>query len=268
MSKKLNNPPLIYVLIQVNISPIVSIAKFIPNLQETIRKDFPDIQEINVQVFNLLSGHAKTIEEKKRWHFRDKAKTTGIFIDLNNIFIHTSNYSTFDQIMEKYNKALSQFNNILDISLWNKLGIRYINLISNPKDEIQDKLQGFSLPFKGLIEEQFITKTETLQKTQLGMIRIKASTFNDQENISIIERYIPPDLLDTANMLDFVQFTDKVSETFNKKFTILDIDHFTIDSPSENFNCNEIITKLYSMHDVMDTAFKQAVTQQALEKWG
>ena len=56
MGKKLSNLPLTYVVAQVKISPVDSIEKFVPTLQEEIRQDFPIKDNIVIQNIQIPTG--------------------------------------------------------------------------------------------------------------------------------------------------------------------------------------------------------------------
>lgn len=263
MGKKLKSPPLIYVLTQVSIGSILSIAKSIPDLQDQIRKDFPDSKMLTIQSLNF-SPDAPQVSTVEQWYFADRDRTTGLIVDANNIFIHTIKYTTFEEILEKYINFLDKFNKTVDGFSYSKLGVRYVNCIANPENNVHEKFLGFNLSGRGDIEDQYIAKTETFQKTRFGSVRVRASTFNDQDNNYTINTCMPPDLIETVNKLDFDKNFDKL---FDNKFTVLDIDHYTSNGNLNDFAAIDIKDKLIELHNVIETVFLTAVTENAIKQW-
>lgn len=267
MDRKLSKPPLTYVLAQIKISQILDIEKFIPQLQEAIRKDFPRFDKFEIQSFEIK----KNIDKEKfdvrqntqtQWHFTDKTSTVGILVDNNSIMIHTSKYNSYNDLNETLQSILEKFHNILSISLYTRLGLRYINLIqSNVTEYIRAN-------FNDLIinNNSYITKIDTAQNTDNGILKVQA-TFSSDDNMlktnnPLTNIYLPFDLQQSANYLSF-EHHKKNSSTI--EYLMLDIDHFS--EKEGDFDLSSILMQLEKLHEGIETAFYNAVTETALIDW-
>ena len=270
MSMQLKNSPLTYVLVQVKISQILEVENYIPKLQEMIRKDFPLFKKINIQKIEIKQNVEKPeISTFNQWHFTDKNSTTGILIDAASIIFHTTMHSSFETLIDKFKKILSDFNKQLGITLYTRLGVRYVNCINSPIEKIIKKeLQGFSIDNKNFFKGTYLTKTETTQITMDGAIKIQAIHVNDKnfianlKNIEDSDVFISPDLKQVASYLSFDHHENKKP---SKDYLILDIDNFS--EQKNDFKVDDILKNLEKLHEGIDIAFKNAVTDVALKEW-
>lgn len=197
----------------------------------------------------------------EQWYFADKKQTTGLIVDANNFFIHSTNYNVFEEMLENYIHVLDKFNQTVNGFSYNKLGLRYVHFIEDSDKNIHPEFLGFNLSSCRGIEKQYISKAETFQKTCFGAARVRASTFNDEDNEYTFSKCMPPDLIETVNKL---KFSDK---SFVGKWTVLDIDHYTTSSELEDFNDIKIKEKFHKLHDVITIVFQTAITDDAIRAW-
>jgi len=248
---------------QVNIGPIMSMDKYIPELQEQIRKDFPDSKKLTVQALSF-APNTPQIKPVEKWFFTDKQQTTGIIIDESNFFIHTTNYLTFEDLITKFMDALNKFNLVVGGFTYSRLGLRYVNFINDSDSNVNEKFLGFNLSDKNDIDDLYISNSETFQKTKTGAVRVRASTFNDKNEYNNIHSCMPPDLIEVTKRL---LVPKDVERLFDSKFTILDIDHYTTTDKLDDFSDINILDKFTSLHYVIDVIFKSAVTNAAIKEW-
>lgn len=262
MHPKLSKPPVTYVLAQVKFSNIENIESRIPELQEKIRGSFPHYQKVNIQTIQLIAGRQADLAALTQWHFMDKEKQTGIILDNQTITIHTSHHEQFQSLMDDFEKVATRFHEILNFSLFTRLGLRYINLIEDGLTNIDKGLQGFQLTGNGLEKNQFLTKTETTtQCSQADFIKVQATRIADKKVIAGIQNvFVPPDLADIAKLLSFKHYKEPEQE-----FLILDIDHFN--NGQSDFDVKEIVQRLHELHELVYKAFCQAVGQKNLANW-
>ncbi len=261
MGKKLTNSPLIYVIMQVSIGSIMTMAKYIPELQDLIRKDFPESKRRTAQTFSFTPNQPQ-IKPIEQWSFSDKEQTTGIIIDENNFFIHTTNYLTFEDLLTTFTDVLDKFNQVVNGFTYSNMGLRYVNFIMDSDSNVSKNFLGFNLSGQKDIEDVYISKSETFQKTKAGAVRVRASTFYDKSEYPI-NSYMPPDLMTANNLLLFKE-VEKSSDT---KFTVLDIDHCATPDRLDDFSDIAIASKFRTLHDVIEAIFRSAVTNTAIKEW-
>jgi uncharacterized protein (TIGR04255 family) len=264
MHKKLSKPPLTYVLAQVKISAIENIKQYIPKLQDSIRKKFPIFDRIeiqNVEIKPSSKSYTPYTYSTRQWNFKDKKSLTGIVLDSGTINIHTSKYEGFDEFMKQVEYVLAEFNKRLDIDLFTRIGLRYINIIdSNIDKNIQKNLLGFQSETHG---DQFLSKTETIQKTGNVYIKLRATHTGSNKIISNIDnKLVPPDLAANAGNLLFEHY-----KMPKDRYVMLDIDSFNDDLEPADFDVESIKTKIYKLHNNIYEVFSKAITSNAKKEW-
>ncbi|MFN7096781.1 MAG: TIGR04255 family protein [Gammaproteobacteria bacterium] len=265
MHQKLATSPITYVLAQVIFTNIESISDYIPRLQDKIRELFPHFQTMNSQIIPLINGQQVMPSSNIQWHFIDKNKHTGIILDGRSITIHTSLYSNFEMLLDKFCQILKWGNEILKFGLITRTGLRYINFIANDLDKIEQHILGFKLNVDEdkdtLVPDKFLTKTETVQLSHCGVIKIQATHISDKASIAEIRNtFITPELIDGASMLSFEHYKEP-----EKDFLLLDIDHFN-DHQFE-FDVEKIRNNFKQLQEVIYQVFCRAVGNNILAYW-
>lgn len=264
MHKKLKNPPLTYVLAQVKMSAIENLVKYIPELQDSIRKEFPIYNKVEIQSVEIRQGHdpKANITKTVQWHFKDKKALMGIILDSNTINVHTSKYEGFNTFIEQIEHILATFNQQLDIDLSTKIGLRYVNVIrSDVENFLRKELLGFHLEDS---ENNFLSKAETHQQINDEYIKIKTTYIG---NSKIIEpnrnRLVPNDLAESVRGLSFEHHKKP-----DNKYAFLDIDG-SCGNPSKptDFKLQNIKAVLTKLHNNIYEAFSGAITDKAMKGW-
>ena len=254
---RLRESPLVYVLAQVVISPVMLMQGYIPKIQEDLRRNgFPRFQENQIQEITLIQPQQLQTRTSTRWIFLSADGQEAIVVSNGFIVLETSNYDTFDRFLEKLQLATEVIDSAVNLGLVERLGLRYIDLI-HPKDNetFSDYLNPGLL---GLPEERHgIRRTthlvESRDQTEIGgqlIVRLLQSSRG---------KFLPPDL-------------EAPHLTFNKKpppdavTSTLDIDHFK--DLQEEFASAKLSEVMWQLHGFTKQTFETAVTEQALEKWG
>lgn len=263
MTMVLTNSPLIYVLGQVRISPIFQIEKYIGDIQENLRAELPE-SHINKAKVITFDGKEATHETIKQWHFSNIDKTYGIMVQRDSIIIHTTHYDSFAIFSEQLNSAILKIDEILEIGAYNRIGIRYINLITTKIDEyVNNQLLGFHPTFNFNLSKEFFNKTDHVTNTKYGTLKLQSiyTYLNEIADEDVKHSLLPPDLLPAANLLN-----PKVREKIDEKLLLLDIDHYT-KSEIRKFNSDEIKGQLLKLNSCIFDAFKASVSKKAIKAW-
>jgi uncharacterized protein (TIGR04255 family) len=253
---KLLRSPLIFVLAQVKIAPVLAIEEKIPALQESLRKSgYPrlTIRQIQLPILTM-DGQMKLAEPNRQWEFTNKENTASITVDSEGITHQVTRYDVFESFMRSMEEALSMFAEHVAPGLMSRVGLRYVDLVvpaagKEIQDYFSESLRGFQIHSAAQRDAFF---TESISSTG------PASKF--------IHRYVeasrgfgfPPDLLPIS--LKFKQ--DRLLQS---PFGLLDMDHYTI--LDEDFSIQTALSHFFTLHEHQTKAFRASITDAALEEW-
>lgn len=246
--------PLVFVLAQVRISPVLKMSDYLPAIQEKLRlMGFPRFQALHQEEI-ILGPQQRMARTTVRWLFSDKDGIGSVMLAPDFVIYQVAAYVSFDAFSKTLADILRVISEETKVSLSERLGLRYINLLKPEGTErFEDYLQAGLL---GLAAEKIASKKvqfifEERGTTDLGTLVIRLFR-NDNGKI------LPPDIEPFDMKL---RATGKEGESV----AILDIDHF---SPiRRDFVVETLIDELWKLHDFTDGAFRAAVTTKALDKW-
>jgi uncharacterized protein (TIGR04255 family) len=137
MSEKLSFSPLIYALIQVVFNPLLHLASSVPDMQEQMRQaGYPDFALRQAPNIILPSQNSpQAIEMQQQWTFADILKHNGYVLSPNVLVFHTTGYQTFALFLESAMKGIDIVGKIVPIDYIERIGIRYINVVSPQAEE-------------------------------------------------------------------------------------------------------------------------------------
>lgn len=253
---KLLRSPLIFVLAQVKISPVVAIEEKIPSLQESLRKrGYPRfaVRELR-PAMQGPDGQIQQMPAQKQWEFIDKESYSSVLVDSDGISYQVTKYDSFETFMSAMREALCVFSQHVEPDLIQRVGLRYVDLVvpSEGKDiraYFNDSLRGFKIHSDENREAFF---SESVCQTG--------------QTSKFIHRYVeashglgfPPDLLPTN--LHFNR-----DPRMKSSFGLLDMDHYI--ALDENFEIQSAINHFFNLHDHQTKAFEASVTTDAIEEW-
>ncbi len=250
----LRHAPLIYVVAQVRFSAIVAIEKYVPEIQEKLRhKGFPRFLKGQVHEIALQLDGAPKFSATDRFEFQDKDASLGIVLQSNSVAVHTNRYSNYETFEEHIKTALMAVNRVLGISLAERVGLRYVNLIRLKSNEawreyLHEGLLGLDPASVGV--ESWISNSQFLGMTAVGQLAVRCSRSGQP---------FPPDLLSSSLAYSLELAKEEI-------VTTLDFDHFI--EQSTEFKVSKAISTLEQLHESLDKVFMAAVTSDALAKWG
>jgi uncharacterized protein (TIGR04255 family) len=194
------------------------------------------------------------VSKINRWEFANKESDTGFIIQADSFVYHTTNYSGFKEFIEEFEFALSQVNDAVEISLVERIGLRYIDAVEPNKGDALDSyivegLAGF--PLRELGVNMLISHTEAVAQTSLGTLLLKATIKND-------DRVLPPDLSP-------VGLTVRRSVSADTPTAIFDFDHYC--EKSIEFSVEEVVKRMSKLHAITSNAFWTTVTEHAIQQW-
>jgi len=254
---KLKKSPLAMVLAQVKFAPVLQIQKYIPELQEILRKrGYPHFLEEQVQEFVFAVGNTNPpVQNNSRWIFGSSDWRDTVVLSQDFVVIETSSYDKFETFSSEFSKILKLVKDTVSLTRSERIGLRYVNLIRSeqPNDFqtfLRQELRGLGEgDIKGASGMQVSCISHAL--TPHGRLMIRAVHIDDGS-------HIPPELASTK-----LKFAYK--PTKGEQVSILDIDHNG--EFAGDFEVDDIISKLGELHNFSDSAFIASVTPEALNAW-
>ncbi len=123
------------VLCQIRVSPIFKIASDLPSeFQEAIRRDYPHVQT-RPSVEIKLGEEVLITPEKlgKAWRFLSDNEDWTVTLDARFLALETRKYTNFDDFLTRLRKVHDHYVNIYKPSRAERVGLRYVNVISPPE---------------------------------------------------------------------------------------------------------------------------------------
>ncbi len=253
---KLEKQPLRVVLAEFRFSQVLQINKFIPKLQETLRKTYPIPEKRKEQAVQVQLGGIQ-VQSMDRWAFVSANKKSAVDISQDRLVFFTAEYQRFDGFSDKCKQAIEALEAIVEPSLIHRIGLRYCDMdeIENGQkiSDIVDSNFSFPGSINGLGVPQF-ARNEISLSTDSGLLSIR--TLYGNNNLVCM-----PDM---QNLPIIIESTDITSERI-----ILDFDH--IWEPKEvsvKFEASKVLEELDKLHEISREAFWKITTDFARnDKW-
>jgi uncharacterized protein (TIGR04255 family) len=251
----LEHTPLVFVVLQVVIAPVLSLKKYIPDLQERFRRNgFPRYREGFISTLSFTDDLSPSVSQSPRFEFYDRDFRTGVLVHPNSLTVQTNKYDSFERFQEIVAMAVGVFRESVEVSLAERVGLRYVDWIraesgQSPDTLLNPGLHGLTLSEVGSarVLRNFLMNFTT----NLGTLLIK---LYDQPG-----KLVPMDSQPTALVYENQPKPEEV-------VTLLDLDHFA--QQSFDFGQDEVNDLAWKLHDPLDLAFREAVTPEARKIWG
>lgn len=251
---RLARSPLVLVLAQVRILPVLKMEEFLPSLQESLRhRGLPKFSESVSQ--GIVFGPDIKTRTERRWLFSSRDGKETAVVGESFVSLMTSRYEVFEAFVERLRLLLEVVHGAAQPSGTERLGLRYVDLIRPAADESLDQyLVGglLGLPAESLGARRQTFRFESLAATPIGQLRVGLWQASDGA-------VLPPDLPPGDVRLD-------VEVAAGETVTLLDIDSFA--AQEQDFEPARLCDGMWGLHEFADRAFRAAVTPLALERWG
>lgn len=260
LPKKLTRAPLVYVLAQIRFSSILTMAKYIPELQDELRHaGYPRFTKRQMRLVRLNLGAPvqeapEIYPEATQWGFSNKDESSGYLIAADSFVFHTAQYHTHELFFRDLETGLRLVHKFATIGLVERTGLRYVDVVEPMNGDSLEQylasgLAGF--PLGGVGTELNSVMTETLSNTKYGRMRMRC--VQNRDGMLLPLDLQPPGLA--------------ISRTINPgtMTALLDFDHFS--EQSGDFSVEGVVERLQHLHDVAREAFRIAVTDHAVARW-
>jgi len=248
----------VHVLAQVRFSPVFSIDKAVPTIQESLKPlGFVRAAKRSIQHITIQEAKPPQVEAVERWEFLDAKKTVAVLLTRDFVALQTNRYSTFEQFSDQLGRIVEVVKRIAGVEFAERLGLRYVDLVrpgdkETASDYLVCGLTGY--PFRNVEEIEPSTISFSSQSTAVttaGVLSVRCH--------QAVGQILPADLVPLA--LDY-SWTVPPSETV----TILDFDHYS--EKTRPFEVAALVETMWQLHDLIGIVFQNAVTDLALQRWG
>lgn len=260
--RRLARAPLVYVLTQVKFSSILGMEGFIPKIQERLRDRYPRFRHNVIQAVNINVAPSRTdqmaapVISVAQWEFANKANNTGFLLQTDSVVFHTTTYSLFEEFIAEFQQGLEAICAELRISLLERIGLRYVDLIVPEADEdptmyVSPGLSGF--PTSSIDVQQVQHYCQTVANTEYGKLVMRyAQDKNGQA--------LPPDLAGHDLVASHPDLEGKLKAR-------IDTDHYCV-YPGVDFSVADVVQRLQQLHGPISRAFWSTITAHAEKTWG
>jgi uncharacterized protein (TIGR04255 family) len=251
----------VYVIAQVRISPVESIRKNIPEIQDEFRhKGFPRFLESEIPNLRIRPNSAPEFTASPAFEFQDRTRQAGIVVGKDFVSVHLSRYTGFEELCSFLSLALGTVSTAVEPALVERVGLRYINLIRPaPEEQLSDYVHCglLGLDTAGFAARNSRMVVQMLSTTDHGTLAIRFLQRDDGV-------LLPPDIHPSLS------YPDPAPELRpGEVISLLDFDHFkSYEDRSAEFSLESQLELFWRLHNNIDLAFLASVTPHAMKVWG
>lgn len=263
MGKKMRNAPVYFTIVQVRFNAILALDKFVPAIQDSLRKEYPVFQKIVQTQLNLNVPEQQgsqidvPAERRLQYSFGNMERNSAFLLDDHSLSFQTTEYDVFSQFLDQFMVALQTVNEqVGGLSYTDRIGLRYLDHVRPLDNEkISQYIHGSML---GMIERSDGRIIHSFYETlvQHQVIKIMTRVVVQAGGLAF-----PPDL-QPASL--------KINERFIKNrtglFATIDTDGYTEEGGSP-FSLERVKDQLNAVHDKIIEAFRATVTDHAVSVW-
>jgi uncharacterized protein (TIGR04255 family) len=261
--KKLSNAPVFFVIAQIKFGTLTEIEGSISKIQKFFKKaGFPDYRKEFVhQMAITVSGEAgasqpsPTTSVTPRFVFGSFDKSTEFCLENNSLTLLTAKYEDSVSFFDTFKKGLTEFNDILNIEFYERIGLRYLNaIVPQNEEDIHLYLANEIIGISGKLNSNQIHYTYCETLSVKGDNQLVSRSIIRSGKIGM-----PQDMAIWNNRID------KKISNYIGEHAIIDTDAYC--EQRELFNVDKIIGKLDTLHNEIWESFSATVTPHAFSAW-
>jgi hypothetical protein len=263
---RLSKQPLALVLIQVRFSPITDLEKYLPAIQDDLRRAGYPFQSMNDTVrLEVIDGKVSP-KPVRQWLMQTADRRASLVFDDGQLLMQTVDYEGFESFFETY---LDAFNIVMGrsdharLGVVQRLGLRYVDQVRKQTED--DDIDSYLRPeFRGMERGAFLDPTKhyaftavgqtALRRGKTGTLSIRITRNNDGNDL-------PPDLIQLAP-------PRKRAIVPGEDLALIDMDHSWGGAMMPPLNEEEIEDVFYALHDtIIEMLHTAVVTEDGIRKW-
>ena len=249
--------PLVRVLAQARFPTILAIrsADRVADLQETLRKTYPNLSQDQVHSIRLGSGETPDVHADLIWRLADREKNPDWRVSLGVDFVtlETSNYESRTNFLDRLRAVLFAVEQAFDPASASRLGLRYIDRLEGEAFErVQDLIHPGVL---GIIRPDDSPQSELADSV---IQQITETQFQATNGARVQARW--------GKLPRHATYDSNALETVQEPSWVLDFDMFTTES--QPFISEELVTTAKDFAECLYWLFRQMVTVEFLKFHG
>ena len=259
--QRLSRSPLVQVLAQaVFSSPVLAMPRYLPEIHDVLRRQL-DLSETDetteTEIVFSLAGEPQTKQERKRWTFYRPDRRWAVVLSEQLVVLHTSAYDTFEDFAWIWRQVIEVVFGTVGIPRLQRIGLRYTDrVVLGPDEQAEQYLSAALLGYPrdreaALGARRVFARSDTVLQTAAGLLSLRCV-----EGQGLV---LPPDLLPSV-----LVYPDAPSS--DARVLLLDLDHSRAGEASAQ--PSTLADDFWALHDSLDLAFRNVVTDQALRAWG
>lgn len=257
---RLGRPPLAQALAQVRFPLIAKLQTFegVAPLQEALLAEYPYMDKVVETGMAISIGQpaaAFQAETTNSWHFKDDEDRL-IVLNHNSLTLSIGKqYDGFTEFRDRFSRALDALQSTLSLRRCLQIGIRFVNLVDDTGEEEGQWKKIFERNIVGWPASEIVHADTRLQGS-VSQIQLVSPPANDLADFpaevqAVIRHGIAPE----NSILPGIPPVPLAVRSF-----FLDIDMFI--AASQEFNTNEIISQLRTMHSQTARFFRWTLTEE------
>jgi uncharacterized protein (TIGR04255 family) len=122
--------PLVEVIVQIRFPPILSLQeKQLAELQGQLIDDFPVSKILEGLQFALAGPSVQPPQQSRSYAFSNPKTAETVMVSANSLTLTTNKYTRWEEFLPKFLRVLDQFKAIYKLRAWNRIGLRYRDVI-------------------------------------------------------------------------------------------------------------------------------------------
>ena len=259
MSLPLKSPPVYFTVAQIRFNTVLTLADFIPVMQEKMRQEgFSDFSRQQTVVLQISgSGSPLEPQHQDRFTFGTFDRKHLFLLDRGALTLQSTDYGAYEGFSQMFLHGLTIVDNAMRLDFTERVGLRYLDrVVPREGETVADYLVPGVLGAKGLLSEMgaktLHTYTETL--SWVGDVQLRARVVMQDGPLSF-----PPDLAAEGMALN-----PRLAEG-SGWHAIIDSDGMV--EGRTVFSIDDVAARLGKIHQVIGRAFRETVTSRAFQVW-
>jgi uncharacterized protein (TIGR04255 family) len=259
MSPPLKAPPVYFTVAQVRFNAVLTLADFVPSMQEAMRREgFTDFGQQQTVVLQFSGPDAPPAPLRQdRFTFGTLERKHLFLLDRGALTLQSTDYGTFQRFSEMFLRGLAIVDKAVALDFTERAGLRYLDrVVPREGESLGDYLVPGVLGAKGLLGEMGAQTLHTYAETvsKVGDVQLRARVVTQAGPLAF-----PPDLAAEGMAIDprLAQGTGW--------HAIIDSDG-TVDGRAV-FSIEDVAARLDKVHQVIGRAFHETATEFAFKAW-
>jgi uncharacterized protein (TIGR04255 family) len=259
MGTPLKSPPVYFTVAQVRFNALLKLGDYLPSIQEAMRKaGFPDFMPRKTVVLQLAAQQGQatppSMVSVEQFLFGNADKTHIFVLNPDSLTLQSTRYGRFEDFSAQFIKGLAIVHDIVQLDFTDRVGLRYLDHVAPRQNDTLERYvvpeaRGLSARLGGKAVHSYY---EALSR--VGEVQLRSRIVIQDGGLAF-----PPDLTPDGMQIDgrFLEYSGH--------HATLDTDGFI--EGRMPFSTLAVGEQLVTIHGVISTAFKAAVTEHAFKVW-